>query len=566
MEQSDRSSDSGEYDEHIEALAPDEDLFEYYDDDVIFAASDAPDDDASDALQWVVSAHGQEKIQAMKEKMVQQALAEERVAAAAQVISDIIGLLEQEAAHAASLAALQDIISRLELRSQMQSAAAELIQHVWRFRRHIHGQQRVLWLSDGEGCNWVDGLVETCLVEAALWEQRVQDAACCLKGAMRIHLSRSIISTKRHEAACRRSGILLTSHVRKALIRRRLRHLLETLPAMLRRRPFILTQVQRSQTDLFHAMSKITGADRWWLVADAHNVDAHTLQLARDASCRAYAALRRAVLNSEFVRCMTALRLVEREIVQDGAVREMRRLLGAPVQAASDCLSTHAGGAVHRDWYVKRVSATRVLQGWMRSSAVRRVPGQGRDGRVSNEGAGRMSYIGCLVQKAILLQGCARALLRATRLQAQIAALCVQQRRIRQHLQTRRCRKATLLVACCRRKLCSCALQRAFRSARALAAAAARDAREARRQACDKREGNVADAPDVGAAAVAASAARGMVMDHGRVLAGLRASAAAGMGDVIVAMDAAVDAVAVEVTLAMEVSASSSVLGRPPCI
>ncbi|MGB1601979.1 MAG: hypothetical protein ACPIOQ_55140, partial [Promethearchaeia archaeon] len=70
MEQSDRSSDSGEYDEHIEALAPDEDLFEYYDDDVIFAASDAPDDDASDALQWVVSAHGQEKIQAMKEKMV----------------------------------------------------------------------------------------------------------------------------------------------------------------------------------------------------------------------------------------------------------------------------------------------------------------------------------------------------------------------------------------------------------------------------------------------------------------------------------------------------------------
>ena len=108
MEQSDRSSDSGEYDEHIEALAPDQDLFEYYDDDVIFAASDAPDDDASDALQWVVSAHGQEKIQAMKEKMVQQALAEERVAAAAQVISDIIGLLEQEAAHAASLAALQD--------------------------------------------------------------------------------------------------------------------------------------------------------------------------------------------------------------------------------------------------------------------------------------------------------------------------------------------------------------------------------------------------------------------------------------------------------------------------
>ena len=28
MEQSDRSSDSGEYDEHIEALAPDEDLFD----------------------------------------------------------------------------------------------------------------------------------------------------------------------------------------------------------------------------------------------------------------------------------------------------------------------------------------------------------------------------------------------------------------------------------------------------------------------------------------------------------------------------------------------------------
>ena len=41
MEQSDRSSDSEEYDKHIEALAPDQDLFEYYDDDVIFAASDA---------------------------------------------------------------------------------------------------------------------------------------------------------------------------------------------------------------------------------------------------------------------------------------------------------------------------------------------------------------------------------------------------------------------------------------------------------------------------------------------------------------------------------------------
>ena len=249
MEQSDLSSDSGGYDEHIEALAPDEDLFEYYDDDVIFAAFDAPDDDASDALQWVVSAHGQEKIRAMKENMVQQALAEERVAVAAQVISDMIGLLEQEAAHAAS-----------QLRSQMQSAAAELIQHVWRFRRHIRRQQRVLWLTDAEGCSWVDGLVETCLVEAVLLGQRVQDAASCLKGAMRIHLSRSIINTKRHEAACRRSGILLTSHARKALIRRRVLHLLETLPAMLRRRPFILTQVQRSQTDLFHAMSKITGA------------------------------------------------------------------------------------------------------------------------------------------------------------------------------------------------------------------------------------------------------------------------------------------------------------------
>ena len=55
-------------------------------------------------------------------------------------------------------------------------------------------------------------------------------------------------------------------------------------------------------------------------------------------------------------------------------------------------------------------------------------------------------------------------------------------------------------------------------------------------------------------------------MDHGRVLAGLRASAAAGMGDVIVAMDAAVDAVAVEVTLAMEVSASSSVCLQPSAV